>query len=216
LDDTLVDTAATTHSAIIETLTAVDCAVTAEQINAHRITGLPLRAWFTGELGLPMTVAEAAYWAYVETIKSRAAESSPMPGAEALLMRLHAAGVPMAIVTTRLLEIALPIVTAAGWTNYFRLVVGQDTAARPKPSPDPALHALEALGVTPARAALVGDSEGDMICGTAAGVGLLIGLIGGCSGETLQTAGATHVCSTLQEVEELLFDDCGFTSSGTH
>ena len=43
LDDTLVDTAAITNAAIVDTLTAVDCPITAEQINAHRITGLPLR-----------------------------------------------------------------------------------------------------------------------------------------------------------------------------
>ena len=152
----------------------------------------------------------------MEMIKSRASHSNPMAGAGALLMRLHAARVPMAIVTTRLLEIALPIIVGARWTDYFGVVVGQDTAARPKPSPDPALHALEALGVTPERAALVGDSEGDMICGATAGVRLLIGLAGGCSPATLQAAGATHVCSNLVEVEALLFDGCGFTSSGRH
>jgi HAD superfamily hydrolase (TIGR01509 family) len=207
LDDTLVDTAALTTAAIIETLATAGCVVAPEQIDQHRTTGRPLRGWFTDDLGLPIAVAEAAYWSYVETIKSRAALTNPMAGADVLLKRLHATGMPMAIVTTRLLEIALPIVSAAGWLDYFRLIVGQETAARPKPAPDPALHALEALGVDPARAAFIGDTESDMLCGAAAGIGLLIGLAGERPTDALYAAGAMHVCTSLAEIGGLLLPE---------
>lgn len=50
------------------------------------------------------------------------------------------------------------------------VVVARDPALRPKPAPDQALDALRRLGVTPAEAVMIGDSEVDEATARAAGV----------------------------------------------
>jgi HAD superfamily hydrolase (TIGR01549 family) len=202
LDGTLVDTAEQTQAAIIETLAAFDRRVTVEQIRANG--GSPLRGWFSNALGLSPDTAEKAYRAYVELIKSRASLARPMAGAEELLVALRERRMPLAVVTNRLTEIALPILEAAGWLGSFAAIVGQEVAARTKPSADPAIYALESLEVEARDAAFVGDSEADMACGAAAGIRLLIGLEGETPALALRNAGATHVCANLIEVQALL------------
>ena len=49
-------------------------------------------------------------------------------------------------------------------------VVGRDSVEREKPDPEPLLHTLSGLGVAPADAVFVGDSERDRECAERAGV----------------------------------------------
>jgi len=205
LDGTLIDTADLTSAAIIESAAAVGQELTLQQLANH--TGGPLREWLAAQLALATEAVDALYWDYVEGIKSRADQMLALDGADALLRRLDAAGIPLALVTTRLLEIARPILAAQGWSRYFQVVVGQETAARPKPAADPALYALQVLGVPPLGSAFVGDTEADIRCARAAGIGTAIGLTGTRPAGTLTAAGATHVCTSLAEVEALLFRD---------
>jgi HAD superfamily hydrolase (TIGR01509 family) len=204
LDGTLIDSTAVTAAAIGETLAAFGRTIDRAEVVAAMGTGLPLRRWFMEDLGLAEGEAEAAYRRYVRTIIARAGLVQPMPGAGDLLRALNSRAVPMAVVTTRLGEIAQPMLAAAGWTGYFTLIVGQDTAARPKPAPEPALFALNALGAAPERSAFVGDTVSDMRCGRDAGLAVVIGLTGVCSEEALRAAGATHVCAGLSAVQALL------------
>jgi phosphoglycolate phosphatase len=48
-----------------------------------------------------------------------------------------------------------------------------------KPAPDMVLHLCATLGVTPSRAAVLGDSPADMAMARAAGAGLTIGVLTG-------------------------------------
>jgi phosphoglycolate phosphatase-like HAD superfamily hydrolase len=144
LDGTLIDSAEPTAAALMDAVASTGKTLTRRQLAAH--TGGPLRDWLATQLQIPSAGVEALYRDYVERIKARAGQMVALDGAGSLLCRLHAAAVPLAIVTTRLLEIAIPIVEAQGWSGYFQLIVGQETAPRPKPAPDPALYALEAPG----------------------------------------------------------------------
>ena len=204
LDGTLIDSTPVTAAAIGETLAAFGRTISVAEVAAAMGTGLPLRRWFMEGLGLEEDEAEAAYHHYVDTIVARAGLVQPMPGAVDLLRALNGRAVPMAVVTTRLVQIAQPMIAAVGWTDYFALIVGQETAARPKPAPDPALFALDALGAARERSAFIGDTESDMRCGRDAGLATVIGLTGVCSREALLAAGATYVCAGLAEVQTLL------------
>ncbi|WP_255195748.1 HAD family hydrolase [Halorarius litoreus] len=57
-----------------------------------------------------------------------------------------------------------------GLDRYVETVVGRDSGPWKKPDPEPLLAALEALGVPPANAVFVGDSDSDEVCATNAGV----------------------------------------------
>ncbi len=70
---------------------------------------------------------------------------------------------------------------ALGIDHQFEAVVGYDTAARPKPHPDPLLYFAEKLGLAPAEIAMVGDNLHDLETAHAAGAGLAVGVLSGNS-----------------------------------
>ncbi len=127
----------------------------------------------------------------------------PREGAGALLDRLEAAGIALAIVTNKAEAGAHRMVEVVGWTGRFGAVVGRDTAA-PKPDPAGTHHALRALGVSPEEAVFVGDTEFDMRCGRDAGLGMVIGITGARAAEQLRATGASHVVDHLDQVGPLL------------
>ena len=90
-------------------------------------------------------------------------------GVAEMLATLEERDIQWGIVTNKMRYLAAPIVAHFGWTTRCRTLVGGDTAARNKPSPDPVLYALEELGIAPARAAYVGDAAKDILAGRAAG-----------------------------------------------
>ena len=57
-------------------------------------------------------------------------------------------------------------------------MIGGDTAARPKPFPDPLLHACAHTGVEPARCLYIGDDIRDIVAGKAAGMGTVAAAYG--------------------------------------
>jgi HAD superfamily hydrolase (TIGR01509 family) len=133
----------------------------------------------------------------------------PIAGAEALLDALDAHGVRKALVTNKVEASAHRQLAAMHWERRFDVVVGADTTAHPKPAPDPALFALDQLGVPATQAAFVGDQEPDIACGLAAHVSQVIALALGRSAASLDSAGATHVVTSLNEVRMLLLQESG-------
>jgi HAD superfamily hydrolase (TIGR01509 family) len=203
LDGTLVDTERAIARATRETLARFGYAVTDAQLGL--LVGRTLRDWFVRDLEMSPVFAEAVYAAYVQhSLATYAAAVQPLPGADTLLAALHAQALPLGLITTRIAAATQVVLEAVGWGERFTVVVAQETAARPKPAPDPALFALHHLGVAPEDAVLVGNSEVDMACGAQAGLGAVIGIVGARPAAALHAAGATHVCETLAAVHALL------------
>lgn len=130
-------------------------------------------------------------------------QTPPRDGADALLRRLQADGITLAILTNKVEDGAHRMLAVQGWTERFAFVAGRDTS-EPKPHPEAALHVLRALGIPPREAAIVGDTEFDMRCGRAAGLGMTIGITGARSVADLRASGATHVVHHLDEVVGIL------------
>jgi len=130
----------------------------------------------------------------------------PLPGAPELLDRLRQAEVPLAVVTNKIEEGAYEQLDAMGWTERFSAVIGADSAARPKPFPDPALLALERLGVQPEAAAFLGDTGADMECSLTAGIPVRIGIVHTRAPAAMEAAGATHLARHLDEAAAVLFE----------
>jgi HAD superfamily hydrolase (TIGR01509 family) len=90
------------------------------------------------------------------------------PGARELLVAVHEAGVPAALVTSthrRLTEIALDTIGR----EYFAATVCGDEVAHPKPAPDPYLRAAQLLDVPPADSVAIEDSPLGIASAEAAG-----------------------------------------------
>ena len=90
------------------------------------------------------------------------------PGAAELLASVHAAGIPMALVTaTRRHLVDVALVTIG--EHYFRAVVAGDEVDQTKPHPEPYLTAASLLGADPARCVAVEDSPTGVASARAAG-----------------------------------------------
>ena len=203
LDGTLIDSDAQMLAALQAALR--DCGYNLTTSEIGDIAGVPLHGYFARRLGVGPEEAERIYQAYRRIyLEVCVPETRPLPGANALLAALSARGIALALVTTKMQIVARAVVAALGWSEVFAAIVGQDSAARPKPAPDPAQYALALLGVLPEDAAFVGDTDNDILCGLAAGVAVVIGLAGTRTAEKLREAGAAYVCQDLAAVRALL------------
>ncbi|MEK3717441.1 HAD family hydrolase [Paenibacillus sp. FSL R7-0333] len=103
----------------------------------------------------------------------------PLPGLVPFLDACAALGIPMAVVTADETAAAESHLRWLGIRQYFTAVIGTDQVERGKPFPDMALLACGRLGVSPAEAAVIGDTNGDMRMAKAAGAAVAIGIAGG-------------------------------------
>ncbi|MCJ7822197.1 MAG: HAD-IA family hydrolase [Armatimonadetes bacterium] len=135
----------------------------------------------------------------VVAIEAAAARDARLlPGAAAALNALRARGVSVALIT-RNCRTAADIVLH-GLADYD-LLLTRDDVPRAKPDPDHVLRALDAVGASADRAAVVGDHAFDMEAGRAAGARLCLGVrTGTSSDESLLEAGAHAVIDSIADL----------------
>ena len=95
---------------------------------------------------------------------------APMPGILELLAALSARGVPAAIASSAPARWVLPAAERVGVSGRFQAIVAGDQVAHRKPAPDVYLEAVRRLGVEPADAAAIEDSEPGLRSAKAAGL----------------------------------------------
>ena len=91
-------------------------------------------------------------------------------------VRYAAARVPLAICSGAARAEIEPVVEAAGLTACFRAIVSSDDVVHGKPDPEGYSMALSLLGVDPAAALVVEDTEAGIASARAAGVGRVLAL----------------------------------------
>jgi len=84
----------------------------------------------------------------------------PYPDVVEGLEALH--GFPMSVLSNKPTAMSIEILQGLGLAKYFRSIHGGDSFKEKKPDPAGALAILQELGVPPAQAAMVGDSEVDV------------------------------------------------------
>lgn len=129
----------------------------------------------------------------------RADGIAPYPGSLALVEKLQAAGIPIAVVSSS--KNAREVLTAAGIVDRFPVimdgVVAETEHLASKPAPDVFARAAEMLGVDPARSAAVEDAHSGVRSAAAAGYGLVVGVDRGAGAPALREAGAHVVVDDL-------------------
>ncbi len=90
------------------------------------------------------------------------------------LAELHALGLKLAVVTNKPRSIAVDLLTRMSLAQWIPVVVGGDGGLPRKPHPAPLLAACEELGLTPAEALMVGDSQTDVLAARAAGLAAVV------------------------------------------
>ena len=133
------------------------------------------------------------------------AKTHAYPGAVDTVRALHAAGYPLAVVTSKLEYGARRSLKWIGLDDCFTAVVGIDATTKHKPEPEPVWHALALLGdIPPADALFIGDSTHDMHAGNAAGVATAAALWGPFSRAQLETAHPRYWLNGFDDVRALV------------
>ncbi|TDD67275.1 HAD family phosphatase [Jiangella aurantiaca] len=125
----------------------------------------------------------------------------PLPGAAELIRRLHAAGIPVALVTSAGRAWAEHAVgDVLGVRDHFAALITAEVTATGKPDPAPYLAGAETLGVAPADAVALEDTVPGLRSALDAGVGLVVGVATGASPQSLLAGGAHRVVAGPAEL----------------
>ena len=174
----------------------------------HQLVGSGLRAAarLFQDLGVPLSSDEIiSEWTWGVIAGLHADGPVWRPGARELLSNLSAAGVPCALVTMAVREIADAVVALLP-ASTFRVIVAGDEVSAEKPDPAPYLQAAAALGVDPLDCIAFEDSRTGLTSASSAGVvsiGIphLVSLVEGPAHElwpTLQGYTVEHVSETFR------------------
>jgi HAD superfamily hydrolase (TIGR01509 family) len=135
---------------------------------------------------------------YRELLQS---EDIDIPGVGDVLQQLSATHA-MAIVTTANKEYFNWIHGDRDLVRHMQFILTFEDYPRPKPAPDPYLHALERFNAAPDEAVVVEDTERGLRSATAAGIDCII-----VANEFIQGhdfSGAKHIIGSLAELPALL------------
>ena len=129
-------------------------------------------------LGLAQTEAERALgvaWHAPDPVTT----ARPLADLHALFGRLRDDGRRIAVATSDDRDPTERALAALDVADAIDAIVCADDGVEVKPAPDMVLYLCTALGVTPERTAVVGDSPADLRMARAAGAGLSIGVLTG-------------------------------------
>ncbi|MDJ0318689.1 HAD family hydrolase [Arthrobacter antibioticus] len=179
LDGTLLDTPmGIVH---VVNMTAEQLGLAAPSDTTIRaMIGKPLQEMFIS-FGWPASTSEQSLTIFRSLFSEHVVSMAPslvFPGMRRSLEALMSEH-RLAVATSKVLQSAEEILTAAGLREYFEVVLGADSVPKPKPAPDMALLVASCLGVSPDSCTVIGDSVHDMkmaISGGMTGVGVTWGV----------------------------------------
>jgi phosphoglycolate phosphatase len=151
--------------------------------------------------GLPDDDAEVAQhvpqaWLHYQQHYTRlnGQHANVFPGVLEGLEKLKAMGLPLACLTNKPTAFAQTLLERKGLRGFFSQVFGGDAFERKKPDPLPLLKTCEALGSSPARTVMVGDSSNDAQAARAAGCPVVLVTYGYNHGESIaQVPALAHI-----------------------
>jgi HAD superfamily hydrolase (TIGR01549 family) len=137
----------------------------------------------------------------------RAVESAaPTPYGREVIVAAQQTDLPVAVVSNNWAGAVTAYLSARRLASYMSPVVGRAYAepGRMKPNPEPILHAVRALGLSPDRTVLVGDSLSDIEGSCAAGVRTIGYANRPAKAEAFRQAGADVVIDNLRAIASIL------------
>ena len=106
---------------------------------------------------------------FFERYAQNVTSSQPYHGVLEALDKLKRKGFKLACVTNKPEKFTLPLLQAAGLSDFFEIVVSGDTLSKKKPNPMQLHHVCKKFEVLETEAMLVGDSDTDVVAAHAAG-----------------------------------------------
>ena len=207
LDGTLVDTLGDFEAALNAMLRELSLpGVTADDIeplvgrgSEHLIRSV------LGHVGAPLSRYDAAWDAYQRHYLEVNGEHSRVYfGVVEGLAELKLRGLRLACLTNKPGNFAKPLLEGKGLAHHFDVVFGGDAFERKKPDPLPLVRTCQALGTSPARTLMVGDSSNDARAARAAGCPVVLVTYGYNHGEPVRTVDADAFVDSLAQLPALV------------
>ena len=215
LDGTMVDTIGDFAEAIARMLAdlqlpALDAALIEHMVGKgteHLLRSV--LAHVLAQAGHPQAALPAAVASLLPTALARYAQhylaingqhSALYAGVLEGLQALRAGGLRLACVTNKPLAFARPLLATKGLQGLFEQVFGGDSFATKKPDPLPLLKTCEALGTTPARTLMLGDSSNDAQAARAAGCPVVLVTYGYNHGQSVEAVGADALIDSIAQL----------------
>lgn len=174
-DNTLVDSWATIHEALVLTFTAMGHTPWTLDETKARVRH-SLRDAFPALFGDRWDEARKLYLDHFTAIHLD--RLAPIVGAAELLISAKAAGLHLAVLSNKTGRILRREADYLGWSEHFVRLVGAGDASADKPDPAAMKFALEGSGFAADEVWYVGDTALDMECAARAGcVGVLLGAV---------------------------------------
>lgn len=172
-DNTLVDNWPTIHRALNATLVAMGHGTWTFEETLARVRE-SMRDRFPRMFGDRWPEAREVFYAAFRD--GHLDDLETVTGAAEALGALHAAGIPLGVVSNKSGPFLRAEAEHLGWTGFFGAIVGAGDARADKPDPAPIHMALKAMGCRPGTEVwYVGDAAIDIVCARAAGChGVLI------------------------------------------
>ncbi len=174
LDGTLVDSATDLAAAADAAL----CARSLPEAGVARVRGWigdgarrmleRAGAWASGGDSIDFTALYADFRSYYEV--HLVDHTRPYPGMVQVLDELARARLQLAVVTNKGEILARRMLGKLGLLPRFAAVMGGDSLARRKPSPEPLLEAAHRVGWDPTATVMIGDSALDVEAAASAGM----------------------------------------------
>ena len=122
------------------------------------------------------------------------------PGVVAGLQQLQAQGVQLACLTNKPAAFAHALLKAKQLDGFFEVTFGGDSFERKKPDPLPLLKTCQALGTSPHRTLMIGDSSNDAMAARAAGCPVLLVTYGYNHGQPVRCVDADGYLNSLTDL----------------
>ena len=143
--------------------------------------------------------AFARYQHHYERVNGKFAQT--YPGVLQGLQQLQARGLKMACLTNKPTAFAKALLADKGLAGFFSHVFGGDAFARKKPDPMPLLETCKAMGTTPARTLMIGDSQNDALAARAAACPVILVTYGYNHGEPIQGVDCDGFIDRIDELK---------------
>lgn len=205
LDGTITDSAPGITASLARTFETLGRPVPdAAELLAY--VGPPLLDSFRERAGMSDEQAWEAINAYRADYNGSAIDTAVYPGVAGLLERIHAAGVPLALATSKPESVAVRILENFGLDHYFTVICGATDDESRSAKADVVAEAIRRLteqGVDVSRSVMVGDRSYDTVGAAANGIPTILVEWGyGSPAEAVDAIGTVY--STDQLAKKLL------------
>lgn len=203
LDGTLIDSIELIRRSYVHTLEVHGIPTPAPEFWLEGL-GRPLRWQFAQFTPDPAEVERMVVTYRAHNLAHHDALVTAFPGAVEAVAALHARGLRLGIVTSKMRAGAFRGLRWCGFRDeWFSAVVGADDVTEHKPHPEPVERALSLLGSSSARAVMVGDSPHDLSSGRSAGTRTAAVAWGPFPHDTLRATAPDHWLATPADIAAL-------------